>query len=109
MRVACVGLLVAFLAGPTVAEGLSCFSSQHGGTRNELQERLLSQSRHRASSLCTQPKVQCHFSLLDARDGEIRIAVELAVIDGKRCLYPLDAGHMDVYSAKGKFIRQLKH
>lgn len=109
MRAASVGLLIALLASPAVAEGLSCFGSKSDGTRNALQERLLTQSKRRATSLCAQPKVQCHFSLLDARDGEISVFVEFAVLDGQRCLYPLDAGHIDVYSTGGKFLRQLKH
>lgn len=107
MRVACLGLLVACLTGPALADAPSCFGARQRDKRNELQERILGQTRQRAASLCAQPNVQCDFRWLNLDKGNVAVMVLLAVEDGARCLYPLDGGYMEVYDRKGRFIRQV--
>jgi hypothetical protein len=103
-------LLIAFLTPLAQATGTDCFGlppTEQAVSKSE--RKALTQSKQRLPKACKRPDAQCQFRAFQTQDGGIGVAVELAVVDQStgKCLFPLDAGRLDTYTADGRFVRSL--
>ncbi|MBH9579744.1 hypothetical protein [Inhella proteolytica] len=108
MRALYLSLLMAALANFAQAEGLSCFDPQDDAKpANDVQKKVLEQSKKRAANLCGQASAQCQLRLLEADRGELHVTVDMAFVDKGRCLVPIDARRTEVYSINGRFLYRM--